>query len=114
MPNPGGPPILPVTLILVGSNGTLAVLLPYTAESFPLKVRGRTTGWIAACTKAGGVGAQTLSINALVPPMGWVAILIALPAVAALGLIAWFGKETRGSDLRILDPDGHVFARTGL
>lgn len=110
----GGTPILPVTLILVGSNGTLAVLLPYTAESFPLKVRGRTTGWIAACTKAGGVGAQTLSINALVPPMGWVAILIALPAVAALGLIAWFGKETRGSDLRILDPDGHVFARTGL
>jgi putative MFS transporter len=37
-----------------------------------------------------------------------------VPAVAALILIASFGKETRGRDLRDLDPDGHTFAATGI
>ena len=110
----GGSPVLPVALLIVGSNGVLAILLPYCAESFPLRVRGRTTGWVAACTKAGGVGAQALSITALVPPMAIVAVAIAVPTAIALGLVAWFGMETRGRDLRVLDPDGHVFAATGL
>ena len=110
----GGSPVLPVTFLIVGSNGILAILLPYCAESFPLRVRGRATGWVAACTKAGGVGAQALSITALVPPMGWVAVGIVVPTAAALGLVAWFGKETRGTDLRVLDPDGQIFASTGV
>jgi hypothetical protein len=29
-------------------------------------------------------------------------------------LVSWFGKETRGRDLRDLDPDGHTFAATGV
>ena len=110
----GGSTVLPVTFLIVGSNGILAILLPYAAESFPLRVRGRATGWVAACTKAGGVGAQALSISALVPPMGWAAVMIAVPTAAALALVARFGKETRGRDLRVLDPDGHTFAATGI
>ena len=98
-----GSPVLPVALLIVGSNGIIAILLPYTAESFPMRVRGRATGWVAACTKAGGVLAQLLSITALVPAMGWAAIAIMVPTLIALGLVAWFGRETRGSDLRRLD-----------
>lgn len=98
-----GSPVVPVALLIVGSNGVLAVLLPYTAESFPMRVRGRATGWVAACTKAGGVGAQALSIAALVPPMGIVAALILAPVALGIILIAWFGRETRGGDLRHLD-----------
>jgi putative MFS transporter len=98
-----GSPVVPVALLIVGTNGVLAVLLPYTAESFPLRVRGRTTGWVAACTKAGGVGAQALSIAALVPPMAVVAGLILVPVLLGSILIAWFGRETRGGDLRGLD-----------
>jgi MFS transporter, putative metabolite:H+ symporter len=98
-----GSPVVPVALLIVGSNGVLAVLLPYTAESFPLRVRGRATGWVAACTKAGGVGAQALSIAALVPPMAFVAGLLVLPVLLGTILIAWFGRETRGGDLRQLD-----------
>jgi hypothetical protein len=49
----GGSPVLPVALLIVGINGIIAILLPYTAESFPLRVRGRATGWVAACTKGG-------------------------------------------------------------
>ena len=98
-----GSPVLPVALLIVGSNGIIAILLPYTAESFPLRVRGRATGWVAACTKAGGVAAQALSIAALVPAMGVAAGLIMVPTVLAVALCAWFGRETKGRDLRLLD-----------
>lgn len=98
-----GSPVFPVALLIVGSNGIIAILLPYTAESFPLRVRGRATGWVAACTKGGGVAAQALSITALVPAMGVTAGLIIVPTALALGLCAWFGRETKGRDLRLLD-----------
>lgn len=98
-----GSPVLPVALLIVGSNGIIAILLPYTAESFPLRVRGRATGWVAACTKGGGVAAQALSITALVPAVGVTAGLIIVPTALALGLCAWFGRETKGRDLRLLD-----------
>jgi putative MFS transporter len=94
---------LPMTLLIIGSNGIIAVLLPYAAESVPLRVRGRVTGWVAACTKGGGLAAQTLSISAAVPSMK-VAVLMALvPALLALALVIRFGRETRGRDLRDLD-----------
>ncbi len=99
----GGSPVLPVALLIVGSNGIIAILLPYTAESFPLRVRGRATGWVAACTKTGGLIAQGLAIAALVPAMILVAAFIVVPTLAALVLVAIFGRETLGRDLRELD-----------
>lgn len=99
----GGSPVLPVALLIIGINGIIAILLPYTAESFPLRVRGRATGWVAACTKGGGVIAQALFITKLVPSVGVVAGAIMVPMLAALILVAWFGRETRGGDLRALD-----------
>jgi putative MFS transporter len=109
-----GSPVLPVALLIVGTNALIAMLLPYTAESFPLRIRGRTTGTVAACTKAGGMIAQFLAILALVPVLAVVSLIIIVPTIAALILVARFGKETRGRDLRDLDPDGHTFAATGL
>jgi putative MFS transporter len=109
-----GSPVLPVALLIVGTNALIAMLLPYAAESFPLRIRGRTTGTVAACTKAGGMIAQLLAILALVPALDVVSLVIIVPTAAALVLVAWFGKETRGRDLRDLDPDGHTFAATGL
>jgi putative MFS transporter len=109
-----GTPVLPVALLIIGTNGLIAMLLPYTAESFPLRIRGRTTGIVAACTKAGGMFAQLLAILALVPQLSVVAIAIMVPTAAALLLVARFGKETRGRDLRELDPDGHTFAASGM
>jgi putative MFS transporter len=100
--------ILPVALLIVGSNGLLAVLLPYATESAPLKIRGRTTGWVAACTKSGGLFAQALSIMALVPSMGVVTAVIIVPSGIALALIICFGRETRNIDLRLLNGPGHL------
>lgn len=99
----GGSAVLPLALLIVGTNAIIGVVLPYTAESFPLAVRGRATGWVAACTKAGGLLAQTLSIMALTPSTTAAAAAIALPTVAAFALVARFGRETRGIDLRALD-----------
>lgn len=107
-------PVLPVALLIVGTNALIAMLLPYAAESFPLRIRGRTTGTVAACTKAGGMFAQLLAILALVPALDLVSLIIIAPTLVALALVAWFGKETRGRDLRDLDPDGRTFAATGL
>ena len=90
------------------------MLLPYTAESFPLRIRARTTGAVAACTKAGGMLAQLLAMFALIPPLAAVALIIIVPTIAALVMVGRFGKETRGRDLRELDPDGRTFATTGI
>ena len=109
-----GSPVLPVALLIIGTNALIAMLLPYTAESFPLRIRGRTTGTVAACTKAGGMVAQLLAMFTLVPPLSAVSIGIMVPTAAALLLVSWFGSETRGRDLRDLDPDGHTFAATGM
>jgi putative MFS transporter len=110
----GGNVILPVALLIIGTNAIIAMVLPYAAESFPLRIRGRTTGTVAACTKAGGMLAQLIAMLGLVPPLGMVALAIIVPTVAALILVAYFGKETRGRDLRDLDPDGRTFAATGI
>lgn len=109
-----GSPVIPVALLIIGTNAMIAMLLPYTAESFPLRIRGRTTGTVAACSKAGGLIAQVLAVMALVPALGLVSVAILFPTAAALGLVAWYGKETRGRDLRDLDPDGHTFDATGI
>jgi putative MFS transporter len=101
-------------LLIVGTNALIAMLLPYTAESFPLRIRGRTTGIVAACSKAGGVFAQFLAVLALVPQLSLVSVSIMVPTAVTLILVAFFGKETRGRDLRDLDPDGHTFATTGM
>jgi len=100
-----GDPLLPVALLIIGSNGLLAILLPYAAECYPLRVRGRATGLVAACTKGGGVFAQALSIAALTPTLGLAAVGIMAPTLLALGLVVRFGVETRGLDLRRLEPE---------
>jgi putative MFS transporter len=99
----GGSPVLPVALLILGSNGVIATLLPYAAESFALRVRGRATGWVAACSKGGGLFAQLLGIVALQPSLGAAALLLVAPTAAALGLILSCGEETKGRDLRELD-----------
>ena len=96
-------PVAIIALLIVGNNALLAILLPYASESYPLHIRGRATGWVAACTKAGGLAAQTLSIAAMVPPLGVVAAFILLPVAVGLALTVKFCPETRGVDLRSID-----------
>ncbi len=98
-------PILSVSLLIVGSSATISILLPYSAESYPLRVRGRATGWVAGWSKIGGIIAQGLSVLALVPALGIAAAVVALPAAISLLLIGVAGRETRGRDLRELEAE---------
>jgi putative MFS transporter len=97
-------PIVSLALLIIGSTGVISILLPYTAENYPIKVRGRATGWVAGCSKLGGLIAQGLSVLALVPALNIAALAIAVPAGLSLVLIALLGRETRNRDLRELEP----------
>ncbi len=96
-------PVLPLALLIVGSSGVISIILPYTAENFPLRIRGRATGWIAGCSKLGGLAAQGLSVFGAAPPLAVASALVGVLALSALGLVAVLGRETRGRDLRDLE-----------
>jgi len=96
-------PVIPLTLLILGSSGVISMLLPYAAENYPLRIRGRATGWVAACSKLGGLVAQTLSVVAGVPPFAAAILSIAVPAAGSTILIALFGRESRGRSLGELD-----------
>src|SRR3546814_11362028 len=90
------------------------MILPYAAESFALRIRGRATGWVAACSKLGGVLAQALAILAIVPTLAVSTLMIAVPTALAFLLLARFGLQTPGPDLPHPDPARHVFDTAGL
>lgn len=96
-------PVVPVVLLIVGTSGIISVLLPYSAESYPLRVRGRATGWVAGFSKGGGLLAQGLGMMALVPALGVAAGAVAVPCTLAILLLAVLGHETHGRDLRELE-----------
>jgi putative MFS transporter len=96
-------PLVSVSLLVIGSSAVISILLPYTSESFPVRLRGRATGWIAGCSKIGGVMAQGLALMMLVPAFALAAGAIAIPTVGSLLLVVFFGHETRGRDLRELE-----------
>jgi putative MFS transporter len=93
--------------LMVGVNGIIAVLLPYTAENYPVLVRGRGTGLVAGSSKLGGLAAQALSISALVPGLGLAAMGLAVPMAVSAVMVAACGKETRRRVLDEFDQWGH-------
>ncbi len=96
-------PVFPIAFLIIGANGVIAVLLPYSAENYPLHVRGRGSGWVASASKAGGLIAQGLSLAALAPPLGVAAWMMAVPVAASAVLVATFGRETKGRALAEAD-----------
>jgi putative MFS transporter len=96
-------PVLPVSLLIVGTSGIISMLLPYAAENYPLRVRGRATGWVAGFSKSGGLLAQGLGVLALVPALGIAAGVVAVPCVLSMLLIVFLGRETHRRDLRELE-----------
>jgi len=92
-----------IATLIVGTNGMIAVLLPYTAENYPLGIRGRATGLVAASSKFGGVAVQGAAIAGLAPTLGGTALALIAPMGLSAGLIAWAGRETRGRSLRELE-----------
>ena len=99
------PPVLigVIAMLIIGSNGMVAVLLPYAAENYPVGVRGRATGLIAGSSKFGGVAVQGLALVGLIPTLGGAALGLLLPMGVSAVLVARAGRETRGRSLRELE-----------
>ncbi len=99
------PPVLiaVIATLIVGTNGMIAVLLPYAAENYPLGSRGKATGLIAGSSKFGGVAVQGFALVGLIPTLGNAALLLTVPMAASAAMIAWAGRETRGRSLRELE-----------
>jgi MFS transporter, putative metabolite:H+ symporter len=92
-----------IAMLIIGTNGMIAVLLPYTAENYPLGVRGRATGLVAGSSKFGGVAVQGFALIGLIPTLGGAALALLVPMLASAFLISWAGRETRGRSLRELE-----------
>lgn len=92
-----------IATLIVGTNGTIAVLLPYTAENYPLGTRGRATGWVAGSSKFGGVAVQLAALAGFVPTLVGAALALIVPTAASAAFIAWAGRETRGRSLGELE-----------
>jgi len=92
-----------IAALIVGTNGMIAVLLPYAAENYPLGVRGRATGLIAGSSKFGGVAVQAFALAGLIPTLGGAAAALLGPMILSAGLVSYAGRETRGRSLRELE-----------
>ena len=86
----------------------IAILLPYTSENFPVRVRGRATGAVAGCSKLGGpsgpdvecAGRSASALRGSAPRQ--------LPNTRGPATRAVYGRETRQRDLRELESDDAV------
>jgi putative MFS transporter len=97
-----------VALLIVGANGMIAVLLPYTAETYSVGVRGRATGLVAGSSKFGGVAVQAFALLGFIPTLVGAGAALLSPTLLAGALIGWAGRETSGRSLpevRIADAD---------
>ncbi|MEU3859565.1 MFS transporter [Streptomyces sp. NPDC028722] len=95
----GSRPVLltAVMLLFAGTAGVIALIGPYTAEIYPMAIRGTAGGWAAAVGKSGGAFGPPLIALILSAPGGMrtAAVCVALPmAVAGIAVAA------RGSDPR--------------
>ena len=101
------PPMLiaVIAMLIVGTNGMIAVLLPYSAENYPLGIRGRATGLVAGASKFGGVAVQGFALAGFIPTLGGAALALIAPMAVSAGLVAWAGRETRGRSLRELESE---------
>lgn len=92
-----------IALLILGTNGTIAVLLPYTAENYPLGTRGRATGLVAGSSKFGGVAVQVAALVGFIPTLTGAALALVVPTAFSALLLGWAGRETRGRSLRELE-----------
>jgi putative MFS transporter len=96
-PGHGGTMVLLTALLLIASGGMVALLAPYATEVYPTALRGTGSGVAAAGGKAGGLFGPLLLTSA--PGLEALALVSAVPLVAA-GLLLWrHGSETRGRPL---------------
>ncbi|MGC9376956.1 MFS transporter [Streptomyces sp. MH13] len=97
----GSRPVLltAVMLLFAGTAGVIALIGPYTAEIYPMAIRGTAGGWAAAVGKSGGAFGPPLIALVLSAPGGMrtAAVLVALPMAVAGGAVALRGSDPQAA-----------------
>jgi len=95
---------LMTALLLIGLGGMIAMLLPYSAELYPTKLRASGGGVTASSSKVGGiVGPSAVAlIMTASPGLAIPALSLAAPLLLAAAALFMTGKETSGKRLEEL------------
>ncbi|WP_225821480.1 MFS transporter [Streptomyces naphthomycinicus] len=97
----GSRPVLlaAVMLLFAGTAGVIALIGPYTAEIYPLAIRGTAGGWAAAVGKSGGAFGPPLIALVLSAPGGMrtAAVFVTLPMALAAIAVAVRGSNPRAA-----------------
>ncbi|NNC54723.1 MAG: MFS transporter, partial [Pseudomonadales bacterium] len=91
-----------IVVLLATSSSVIAMLSPYTAEVFPVKLRASGTGWTAGCSKAAGVATLSAAVFGFTPGVSMGALIAAAPMLGAALVMAIAGVETRGASLETI------------
>lgn len=91
--------VVATVLLLVSASGLIAMLIPYSAEIYPVHLRGTGSGLVAAGSKFGGILGALCGVLGLFSFFAASALLIALPMAVAGLMLARSGVETRGRRL---------------
>ncbi len=86
-------------LLLVSASGVIAMLIPYSAEIYPVHLRGTGSGLVAAGSKFGGILGALCGVLGLFSHFAASALLIALPMAISGVMLIRSGVETRGRRL---------------
>jgi putative MFS transporter len=89
--------------LLVSVSGVIAMLIPYAAEIYPLRLRGTGSGVIAASSKFGGIVGAALGVTGFFEHFALSAALIAVPMALSGALLLGSGIETRGARLEDIE-----------
>jgi putative MFS transporter len=95
--------IAAVAALLISTSGVIAMLIPYAAEIYPVRLRGTGAGIIAASSKAGGILGAALGVAGFFEHFELSALLIAATMVVAAIMLLRAGIETRGRRLEEIE-----------
>lgn len=90
---------LATAALLVSVSGVIAMLIPYAAEIYPLRLRGTGSGVVAASSKFGGILGAGLGVAGFFDHFAVSAIVLAVPMAVSAVMLARSGVETRGQRL---------------
>jgi MFS transporter, putative metabolite:H+ symporter len=91
--------VIATALLLISASGVIAMLIPYSAEIYPVHLRGTGSGLVAAGSKFGGILGALCGVFGLFSHFAASALLIAIPMAIAAIMLARSGVETRGRRL---------------
>jgi MFS transporter, putative metabolite:H+ symporter len=91
--------VIATALLLISASGVIAMLIPYSAEIYPVQLRGTGSGLVAAGSKFGGILGALCGVFGLFSHFAASALLIAIPMAVAAIMLARSGVETRGRRL---------------